>query len=473
MNLKTSILHARLLLGGLCLCALGAFAAGSAPDVRTLAELYVASTPAGAACNVDGIDRGVTPVTITGLPAGEHLAILSKNGYRDLRRTVTLAAGARAALDEALDAERGLVLLQTDPSGARVSIDGADRGLSPLILTDLPLGPHRARAEAPGCFPGEVNLTLDSRAPVKVVMTLPPSTATIDVTSQPLGAAVILDGAAQGRTPLTLERIPEGQHRLQVQHPGYAPFEETLQAEAGSHTTVDAPLAPLPARLRVVTEPPGARVYLDNALHGESPVTIDDLPPGAYRLRVEATGYATAGRTVTLALAANVTEEVRLDSNSGTLQLITEPAGATVFVDSRKVGITESGTNATDQVSDPLLVRLVEAGTHTLQLTKQGFYAIKKTIEISKNETLALHETLKRRFIPDYEVVTAAGIDRGVLAGVDPDGSVRLEVRPGVIKRIRAKDIKGGRPIQQQALPDLEEEAPADAAPTPAAPVPR
>jgi hypothetical protein len=55
---------------------------------------------------------------------------------------------------------------------------------------------------------------------------------------------------------------------------------------------------------------------------------------------------------------------------------------------------------------------------------------------------------MKKRFIPDCEVVTATETYRGMLLEVDADGNVKMELKPGVIKSIAADDIRTRKPIR-------------------------
>ncbi|RPI39187.1 MAG: PEGA domain-containing protein [Methanoregulaceae archaeon] len=59
----------------------------------TTGSLTVTTNPMGAAIHVDGLQRGVSPYTITGLEPGEHTILLKLNGYTDLTAKVTITAG--------------------------------------------------------------------------------------------------------------------------------------------------------------------------------------------------------------------------------------------------------------------------------------------------------------------------------------------------------------------------------------------
>lgn len=69
--------------------------AGAAGQPGTI---EVVSDPAGAAVFVDGDARGVTPLTVAGLPAGAHRVRVVKDGFVENSREVSVAAGGRESL---------------------------------------------------------------------------------------------------------------------------------------------------------------------------------------------------------------------------------------------------------------------------------------------------------------------------------------------------------------------------------------
>jgi len=55
--------------------------------------IIASSNPAGANVYLDGMDKGISPVTIAGVSSGFHTISFTKTGYTDASRTVTMAAG--------------------------------------------------------------------------------------------------------------------------------------------------------------------------------------------------------------------------------------------------------------------------------------------------------------------------------------------------------------------------------------------
>ena len=147
------------------------------------------------------------------------------------------------------------------------------------------------------------------------------------VRTSPPGATVVVEGEDRGQTPLSLQDVPYGTHRVEVRAPGYEPQtrEVTVSAEATvAAIRVDlapgsgqpAVVAPPPGRAErplspasvaadaagaadatmgsvfVESRPAGARVVIDGEPAGVTPIVVTDLEPGRREVRIEHDGYA-------------------------------------------------------------------------------------------------------------------------------------------------------------------------------------
>ncbi len=415
-------------------------------------QVRINTTPAGATLVVDGVAREVAPTTLSDLAPGQHLVVARQEGYREARASFALLAGQKLALDLKLDELRGLALIHSSPTGAEVTINGAFRGQTPLLLPDLPLGTHRVQIAAPGYFAKEVNLNVADRIPVKVAVDLVADSARVDFSSEPAGASVLINGSSRGVTPLVVDQIPSGEVELVLALDGYAPYREKLVIKAGESVRVEARLIAQPGALSVVAQPEPARIYVNNEFRGETPVDLTDLAPGEYRVRAERRGYETDARTVRVRAGEKSTEEFRLQKNSGVLVLVTEPPGVKVFVDGTEVG--ETAPSEAGLVSTAFNVEWLARGEHTLQLTRPGWTHRPRKFSIETDQAVTLHEKMTRLFIPDVLVRTGTGeggTRTGVLLREFPNGDLEMEIRPGVIERIKGKDIIERRAIRDGA----------------------
>lgn len=439
--------RAFLLMTGLWLALATAGAADST-------QVRVNTTPPDALLFVDGVSRDRSPATLTGLAPGTHLLIARRHGFREARQSFSLMAGQKLALDLQLEELRGLVLVHSSPTGAEVQVDEAFRGRTPLLLTDFPLGKHRVRVSLQGYLPKDLDVEVNDRIPQKLQADLVADSATIDFTSQPPGADVFIGGAARGRTPVRVERVPSGMAEIALRLEGHAEYTERLLLKAGETVTVDATLAARPGSLTVLTEPGPARVYINDQFRGESPLALADLPPGPHRVRVERKGYEPDARNVTVKADDSTTEEFRLVSNSGVLVLVTEPPGVKVLVDGVDAGETVAAEAGL--VSQALKIEYLGRGEHTLQLTKPGYSFRPRRFTVDVGQAVTLHEKLTRLFIPDILVRTApgeGGTRTGVLLREYPNGDLEIEVRPGVIERLKGSDVIEKKPIRAGTPP--------------------
>jgi hypothetical protein len=129
---------------------------GPSPTVTTTkntgsgtGSISVSSSPAGAAINLDGWDKGKTPATLDQVKAGSHTLTLSLAGYADKILTVPVDAGKVTAVTASLvpsgtptPAGSGTLTVRSDPGGASVYFDGEKVGNTPVQLKGVPAGTH-------------------------------------------------------------------------------------------------------------------------------------------------------------------------------------------------------------------------------------------------------------------------------------------------------------------------------------------
>ncbi len=104
----------------------------------------------------------------------------------------------------------------------------------------------------------------------------------VSIVTDPEGASVLWDGKKAGRTPLRLEPVEPGWHRLVLEAPGCVPLKESLKIQGSIEMKVGLFLRQ--RRVRVLTVPPGAEVTVDGRLAGTSPVLVPLRAKQTHRL---------------------------------------------------------------------------------------------------------------------------------------------------------------------------------------------
>lgn len=420
------------------------------------ATLRVQSEPAGAKVFLNDAPVGETPLSTETDAFGTALVRVSLRGHREWWGSVELAPGALRSVDAQLEPVRSAVLVHVRPEGAAVSLDGAHVGDAPVLIPGVPLGRHRVTMSHPGFQSRSVDLEIDGAAPRKIEETLVTDSATIHVSTEPSGARVFLNGVPYGESPVDIDRIPEGTAILEVRAEGYREVRQEMRLAVGDDKPIAIELEALPATLQIVTVPAGARIYVDDAFRGESPLTLEDLTPGQHRVRADLVAHDPMARNVVLRNAESAVEEFHLVPNCGSLRVCTAPAGVTVLVDGKVRGTTAAGSDATDQVSDTLEIDQVLAGRHEVVFTREGFHEQRRTVDVQRDQTLTLDVKLARHFIPDFEIRTAENVYRGVFHNQTAE-FVRLETEPGVIRSFPIKTILSRRILREdERLPQEE-----------------
>jgi hypothetical protein len=178
----------------------------------------------------------------------------------------------------------GRVVVQSMPAGARVFVDGRDRGSTPATVTDLGRGEHKLRILREGYTAAERRIVLSPARPSQA-LTVPlakvpaidrrpdqatPSTqakpvapkptpdaapaapkaaatavaevGSLLIESRPTGASVFVDGRAVGRTPLNLPDVKAGDHGVRLELAGHRQWTTSFKVMGGTPNRIGASL---------------------------------------------------------------------------------------------------------------------------------------------------------------------------------------------------------------------------------------
>lgn len=194
--------------------------------------LQIASQPTGARVFVGGVERGVTPCTLTRVREGTVQLRLTAEGCQPVSYKVALRAGETVPLDFTLEPLRAGLLVSTVPTGARIYVDGAYRGQSDLHLGDLKPGTYALRAVLDGYAEEQASITLPAGARMSQEFMLRPIFGSLTVQTQPpvteiwsagkkLGETVPQSATSFTSAPCRLAMAP-GTHTVVLKAPGYA-----------------------------------------------------------------------------------------------------------------------------------------------------------------------------------------------------------------------------------------------------------
>ncbi|MBI4726960.1 PEGA domain-containing protein [candidate division TA06 bacterium] len=125
----------------------------------------------------------------------------------------------------------------------------------------------------------------------------------IFVITEPDGAKIIVDGKEHtGLTPNLIYPLSEGLHQLSLVKEGYSLFSTSRLVSIGKVDTVSAPLMSLAGKLKIKTDPAGAKVFLNDKYQGiasEQGLVIEDLTDSLYKIKATKWGYKTYNAILT------------------------------------------------------------------------------------------------------------------------------------------------------------------------------
>ena len=251
------------------------------------ATLTVGTQPAGADLFIDGRRRGATPLTLPIEPGAHTLTLRSAGAERIVPLTVT--AGAQVAQYFELTAPEPIarsarLSIVTDPPGARVSVDGRPRGVSPLVIEDLAAAEHSV-AVTSNTGSAERRITIEPGAAKEVVFSLARSSAPLGgwvAVASPFQVDLLEQDEVVGTSGTTKVMLPAGRHEvvLRNERVGYE-ARRSVDVVAGGVATIEVVPPTVPLN---VNAQPWADVVIDGVPAGQTPLGNVMIPVGMHEI---------------------------------------------------------------------------------------------------------------------------------------------------------------------------------------------
>ncbi len=229
-----------------------------------------------------------SPATFPDLEPGTYLMRVMLAGFEPVERKVELRTDQQLPTI-ALTRSNGSLLLESDPAGASFVLRQGDalvrEGTTPVTLSDLPTGEYEVAVVDQGReLRQPVQIVRNQLSSKRVVF----SAGALNVTSDPPGAEISLDGRAMGRTPLRLETLA-GDHRLTATVPGWPPQQREVKVEPRGETAAAFEFSH--GSVKITSAPGGAAVYAGETELGRTPLLLEEVKPGTVRYEVRLPGF--------------------------------------------------------------------------------------------------------------------------------------------------------------------------------------
>src|SRR5262245_801412 len=248
-------------------------------------RVTIGTTPLGAMVMVDGVSRGLAPVTIQ-LDPGVHTVVLQHAGV-ERTMPIQVASGAEMTQHYEFPAEPVSTLssvnITTDPPGARVIVDGEPRGIAPVSVTGLSPANHKITVVGEG---GTVERQIVTEAGVtsSLVVALPRTgavTAGWLSISAPFEVQAVERGDVIGSSASPRFMVPAGTHEMDLVNEtlGYSEHRR-IEVNPGGTATIK-----IDARGSLsINARPWAEVILDGKPVGQTPLANLNVSLGSHQL---------------------------------------------------------------------------------------------------------------------------------------------------------------------------------------------
>jgi hypothetical protein len=393
-------------------------------DVRSSSD----DSATGGQLYVDGAQLGKVPARIE-VGAGSHLIEVKKPGFKDYRDNATVQEGETRSMVIDLQSEqkKGSILVTADVAGADVYVDGQKRDSTPCLVGDLVEGAHTVEVRKDPMPPHKQVVQVIGNQQVKVearIQAQVPQAGSIRVVSSTPGADVLVDGEPKGPANAEIANLRPGQHIIEVRAKGFQPQRVEMTVVAGEQRVAQIDLKQQDdrtgtARLRVVTPVPDAEVFIDGASVGKAPIDRNDLAAGKHFVVVRKIGFAEWKREVNLEGGGATTLSAEL-SAAGTVKVLSNVAGADIYIDGSPVGKTPATLET-------------PGGDHLIEVKKSGYLDAKVQFRVEGGEQKILSADL----VPIHRGPTIADTQR-TMRGMSSFSAVTIE--PGKF----TFDIAGG-----------------------------
>jgi serine/threonine protein kinase len=269
--------------------------------------LIVQSNPPGVPVFVDGKDYGQTPARFS-VKVGPHILELRRGGVpRVINVTVTAGAEVSQYLEFANTPETGSLRVESQPAGAKVLVDGTDRGVAPVTINDLLPGDHEVVLQTPIASARHVvsvqaGGTASLVTPVAAASTAAGPVSGWLMVKAPFSLEIREGGTIIGTTEADRLMLAAGRHDIELVNEtlGYR-VTRVVQVMPGkvANLAVD-----LPRGIVNLNATPWAEVWIDGQRVGETPIGNLSIAIGSHEVLFRHPQFGEKRHAISVTLSA-------------------------------------------------------------------------------------------------------------------------------------------------------------------------
>ena len=294
-------------------------------------------------------------------------------------------SGAPSTIPTPTPTPTGSFFINTTPSGAKVYLDNSYKGITPTTLEDVTVGYHRIKVIKKGYHNETKKIRFDAGKTKELNIELTPLTGSIAVFSTPSGASVYLDDEYKKKdTPCLLSEVIVGLHAIKLTKSDC--FDKIIPVSVSDGKTLHVHVNLTECgSLDIFSDPPGASVFVDGNYTGETPMNISKVAVGNHSIKLTKFGYD--NKIIPVSVSAGEPLPVHKNlTGYGSIDIFSNPPGASVFVDGNYTGKT------------PMNISRVAVGNYSIRLTKFCYVDLTTRIQVSAGIPTSVSKPLSFTF---------------------------------------------------------------------------
>ena len=434
-------------------CLLSGSAGCGKKSVATPSRLIIKTFPEKAKVFILGEERGRK----LRVPPGTYILKFTHPGYKDAWVKAEVPRSKTVEVKFEMEKETADVMITSRPEKALLEFRGQKLGMTPVVIRSLPHGEYSARLSLPGHTTQDVRWKISSASPQMIRAGLSSNMGTLSLDSDPSGAQIILNGRVVGVTPYR-DQLPAGNYMLELKKKDYATLSKQIVISRGKQLNVEVQkLEILRSSITIHSVPSGAKVSLDGKEYGQTPYTFRDLLPGQYTFTVSKEGFDHSSSRVRIPAGTTLQETIHLDSNRSGVDVITQPANLTLYLDGKMLGVTQPDPSSGKRLSKLFSIRNIASGPHTLTVYHKRGIPQKKTYKFTTEKGKIFRLTNVKLWIPNARITYAIDLPskEGRILQKFPDGTAFFEYMP-IPGSIIQEKLKKGQIKHIEYLEDIE-----------------
>jgi serine/threonine protein kinase len=381
-----------LAIGVIAVVGIGVYFFHSHQPMREIAALSVQTDPSGASILLDGKPPQAPSNTFAHVPFGSHQLSATLDRYEPLKQDIQVHQGMSHEVHLQLKPlqEIANLVVQTDPIGASILLDGKPPQVAPNTFTHVPFGPHQLSATLDRYEPLKQDIQVRGGMSPEIHLQLKSiqEMATLAVLTDPFGASILLDGKPPQVLPGTFTHVPFGPHQLSATLENYESLKQDVQVHKGMSSEIHLQLKQIQeiAALTVETEPPNASVLLDGKPAPAPPNTFTHVAFGPHLLSVTLDNYEPFKQEIQVhrGMSSEIRLQLKQIQELPALTIQTEPPDASILLDGKL------------PQSPPNTFTHVPFGTHQISAVLENYEPFKQDVQVRAGMTPEIHLQLKQ-----------------------------------------------------------------------------